>query len=257
MRAMTNPEDLAAVRRLFERERDGVLCSSSAAAAGWPYGSVVPYALLDDGDTCVFLSDIAEHTRNLQRDPRATLLVRDATADDPQAAPRHAMMVRARCPDGEERERLEDAYFARFPGAERMRQAHGFRVWRLECERVRWIAGFGSMGWITRADWTGQPDPLAGAAAGIVSHLNDDHADALLELAVAGGAAHAKQAQAVAVDRGGLDLLVGSGDDRKPLRVPFDRPAATGAEVRQAVIAMLRRIRAQQAAPGDGPRADA
>ncbi|MGC6488124.1 MAG: HugZ family protein [Planctomycetota bacterium] len=237
-------DDLVEVRALFARETHGVLCTGHALAAGWPYGSLVPYALLDDGDVAVFVSDIAEHTRNLTADPRATLLVRDSASQEPQADARHAMMVRARRPDGAEAIAVEQVYFDRFPGAARMREAHGFSAWRLECERVRWIAGFGAMGWIDRASWTGAPDPVAPHAAGIVAHLNEDHADAMLELAAACGAPGAAAARAVAVDRGGLDLLATVEQDRqRRVRASFAALATTPDAVRREVVALLRAAR--------------
>ncbi len=236
-------DPLAAARALFARETHGVLCSAHAPSSGWPYGSVVPYALSDNGDPVVFVSDIAEHTQNLARDPRATLLVRDTQLEDPQAAARHAMMARARRPAGAEAAALEATYFARFPGAARMREAHGFSAWVLECERVRWIAGFGSMGWFDREEWTGEPDPLAAHADAIVLHLNDDHAPALLELAVAAGAAEATAARAVGVDRGGLELTARGGGGERQLRASFFELASTPDEARAAVIALLRDAR--------------
>lgn len=237
-------DEIQAVRALFARESHGVLCTAHALSSAWPYGSMVPFAMLDNGDAVIFVSDIAEHTRNLLADPRATLLVRDSASQDPQADARHAMMVRASCPDGDQAAAMEQAYFARFPGSERMREAHGFRAWKLECERIRWIAGFGSMGWIDRPTWTGEPDPIAPHAADIVEHLNDDHADAMRELAVAFGVPDAETARAVAVDRGGLDLIaqLPGGDDR-PARAPFRTVATTPDSVRQEVIAQLRAVR--------------
>ena len=147
--------DLANVRTLLTSERNATLCTAHAAMDGWPFGSIVPYALTPQGDAVVFLSDISEHCKNLQADPRATLFVADRTAsDEPQSGPRHAMLAKARCPEGDEQAAAEALYFARFPHAERMRSAHGFQVWLLECQRIRWIAGFGAMGWIERAEWT-------------------------------------------------------------------------------------------------------
>lgn len=153
---MTDPA-LADVRALFARERAAVLCSAHAGLDGWPYGSIVPYAMLPEGDPVVFLSDIAEHTKNLSVEPRATLFLADPQAHaEPQRGARHAMLVRATRPRGEAAQRAEACYFARFPDAVAMREAHGFAVWVLEVERIRWIAGFGAMGWIDRAAWTGQ-----------------------------------------------------------------------------------------------------
>jgi len=241
---MSESDPIQAVRALFARETHGVLCTAHALSSAWPYGSVVPFATLDNGDVAIFVSHIAEHTRNLLADPRATLLVRDSASSDPQADARHAMMVRARRPEGDEAAAIERSYFERFPGSERMREAHGFSAWRLECERIRWIAGFGSMGWIDRPTWTGEPDPIAAHAQGIVEHLNDDHADAMRELAVAFGAPDAVAARAVAVDRGGLDLIASrDGGGEQPARAPFANVATTPDQVRQEVIAQLRAVR--------------
>lgn len=146
--------ECAAVVALVERAREATLCTAHAAHQSWPYGSLVPYAITPQGAFVVWLADIAEHSRNLQADARATLLVADpAFAGRSQEGPRHAFLARARLPEGAEREAAEAAYFARFPGAAAMRQAHGFRAWLLAVERVRWIAGFGSMGWLTGDEW--------------------------------------------------------------------------------------------------------
>ena len=242
----TADEELTAVRALFARETHGVLCTGHAAAGGWPYGSVVPYAVLARGDVAIFVSDIAEHTRNLLNDRRATLLVRDSESDTPQADARHAMMARARRPDGDEAKAVEQAYFDRFPGAARMREAHGFSAWLLECERIRWIAGFGAMGWIGRATWTGETDPLAPHAAGIVAHLNEDHADALRELAAAAGAPGAASAAAVGVDRGGLELLTETDGGPRRVRATFAEAATDPDAARAQVVALLRAARGER-----------
>lgn len=145
---------LANVRSLFQSERSAVLCTVHHDLDGWPFGSIVPYAISQTGSLIVFLSDISEHSKNLQADARATVFLADPAArDNPQSAPRHAMLVRARLPEGDERAAAEAQYFARFPEAERMRSTHGFLVWLLECHRIRWIAGYGGMGWIEGGDW--------------------------------------------------------------------------------------------------------
>ncbi|MFT4514646.1 MAG: putative heme iron utilization protein [Planctomycetota bacterium] len=146
---------LATVRALFSSEHNATLCTAHAEMDGWPFGSIVPYLLTPQGDALVFLSDISEHSKNLQADERATLFVADpAVRDLPQSGARHAMMVKAHRPQGEAASQAEAQYFARFPDAERMRSAHGFELWLLECQRIRWIAGYGGMGWLERDEWT-------------------------------------------------------------------------------------------------------
>ena len=145
---------LANIRALVSNERSAVLSTAHAAMDGWPFASVVPYVLTEKGDVLVFLSDISEHSKNLQADERATVFVADpAVREQPQSGARHAMLVKARRAQGAEATEGEALYFARFPGAARMREAHGFDLWILECQRIRWIAGYGGMGWIERDEW--------------------------------------------------------------------------------------------------------
>src|ERR1700737_4609410 len=79
-------EDL---RVFLEREGNGVLATLSTRRGGWPFASVAPYALSEQGEPLLLLSNLAEHTRNVKADPRASLLVQDhASLADPQAGER-------------------------------------------------------------------------------------------------------------------------------------------------------------------------
>jgi hypothetical protein len=242
--------ELESMRQLVRQQRSGVLCSAHHGRGGWPFGSVVPYALPADGDPLVFLSDVAEHTANLRGDARASLFLADpAAAATPQAGARITLLVRAVLPDGAALAAAEQCYFDRFPGAAAMRQAHGFQVWRLEVDGVRWIGGYGAMGWFSRAEWTGQPDPLASAAAGIVAHMNDDHAPAIVELVHhVAPTLPMTQARLVDVDRGGF-VAVASAEDgmEATVRIPFPQACDTADSVRLASIALLRAARRPRA----------
>ena len=242
IRAMAkSPSSVADAHALLAREKSATLCTLHAGLDGWPFGSVVPYAVLPSGDPVVFLSDIAEHTKNLERDPRASLFLADPDARErPQTGARMSMLVRAHRPSGAEERAAEEAYFARFPSSAAMRGTHGFFVWVLEVDRIRWIAGFGSMGWIARAEWTGGADPLAPHAAGIVDHMNRDHADAVVDLVAHLAGLKAASARVVAMDRGGFDVEATDATGAShEVRLPFDAPVSTPAEVRKVVMAMV------------------
>src|SRR5258707_417618 len=82
-------------RRLIRGADRGVLSTRLAAGDGWPYGSLVLIGIDHDLSPILLLSDLAEHTRNIVADPRASLLI-DGTVghDDPLSAPRVALMGR-------------------------------------------------------------------------------------------------------------------------------------------------------------------
>jgi putative heme iron utilization protein len=144
----------AALRRLLAQERCGVLSTLHHAHGGWPFGSLAPYALTAAHEPVFLFSAIAEHTHNLRADPRASLLVQDPdAAEDPLAGARLTLLGRAEAVAGAERGQALARYLARFPEAEGRATAHDFAPFVLRVERVRWIAGFGSMGWFERKDW--------------------------------------------------------------------------------------------------------
>ena len=108
-----------------------------------PYASLV--ACADGGGAPVFLlSELAEHTRNLRRDPRASLLLAAADAADPLAADRATFV--GRCVEAA-RDDVAAAYLAAHPEAASYLEMKDFGFWRLEVEAVRFIGGFGVMGW--------------------------------------------------------------------------------------------------------------
>ena len=87
---------------------NATLCTLAAEPeiAGFPFGSLAPYALRADGTPFVLISAIAQHTRNLARDPRCSLFVRDPRAEaggDAQATWRVTVVARARAARGERR----------------------------------------------------------------------------------------------------------------------------------------------------------
>lgn len=243
---------LGAARALMEKEKFGTLCTAHAEHDGWPFGSLTPYALLPSGDPVVFLSDLAEHTHNLEADPRASLFVVDRDAQDhPQAGARVTVMAQAKVASPTEKKAAEEAYFGKFPSSRAMTSAHAFAFYVLHVEHVRWIAGFGSMGWISKGEWAagGRADPLAAHAAGIIDHLNADHAPALLEMAAYVGKVKGRAARATALDASGFDLEVtgAPSKDRLTVRIPFPERLSTPGEVRKAVMALLGEARRAKA----------
>src|SRR3954464_14044471 len=78
-----------AARVLLAAASRGVLSTLSVHRAGFPYGSVTPYALSAEGAPLLLLSRLAAHTKNLLADPRASLFLggRTARQDAPAGAP--------------------------------------------------------------------------------------------------------------------------------------------------------------------------
>jgi putative heme iron utilization protein len=88
-------------------------------------------------------------------------------------------------------------------------------------------------------------DPVSRAAARAIEHLNDDHADALLEIAQAlGGAPEASAARCVDADRTGLDLVATTPAGEVEVRVDYDEPIEEPAGLRKATVKLAQKARA-------------
>jgi putative heme iron utilization protein len=136
---------------LLGAERFGVLATLSVRQPGWPFASLTAYALDQSGQPVLFLSDLAEHTRNLRADGRASLLVHDTrTADDPLASERVTLLGHLGRIDQEiERAATLASYLARHPSAEQYASLADFHLYRLAVTEARPIVGFGDMGWLS------------------------------------------------------------------------------------------------------------
>jgi putative heme iron utilization protein len=101
------------------------------------------------------------------------------------------------------------------------------------------------MSWVNADDYrAAEPDPLAGDAQGILTHMNDDHAGAVLAYAQKlASIADATSATMTAVDRYGFELAAITPGGPRATRLAFDVPVATSDEVRRAMIALVQRAR--------------
>lgn len=97
-----------------------------------------------------------------------------------------------------------------------------------------------------------QDDPVSRGAGRAIAHLNDDHADALLEMARAlGGCPQASAARCLDADSTGLDLLAETPDGELAVRVLYDEPIDAPEGLRKATVKLAQRARAEL---GEEPR---
>jgi putative heme iron utilization protein len=139
---------------LLRAARFGVLSTLSVRVAGYPFGSVMPFALEESsGGLIVLMSGLAEHTKNALTDPRASLLVlEDGKPDaDPQEAARLTVVGNLERAAATAVDHARAVYLARHPQAQRNLELADFSFWMLRPLHARFIAGFGRMGWLDAA----------------------------------------------------------------------------------------------------------
>ena len=137
------------LRELLFAERQGVLATLSARRDGWPFASVAPYALTQQAEPLLLFSDLAEHTRNVRADTRASLLVQDSAAlHDPQAGSRLTLLGRVEPLSATDLPAAQARYLDRHPQSADYFAMADFRLYVLRVQEARFISGFGDMGWI-------------------------------------------------------------------------------------------------------------
>jgi putative heme iron utilization protein len=241
------PSHAERCRTLVHGERRGALSTLAAHPAGYPFGSVVSFGLADNGDPLFFVSLMAEHTQNALRDPRASLLVTEPVPDgaDPLASGRVTLLGLLAPIDDTGREGARERYLAANPAAAYYIDFGDFSFLRLAVDHVRYVGGYGRMSWVGAAEYAAaEPDPLVGAAAGIIAHMNDDHADAqVLFCRHFAELPETVSASMTGVDRYGFDLIAVSPEHRTAVRLAFPGECTTGDEVRRAMVAMVAEAR--------------
>ena len=234
-----NPARLA--RRLIRTVPRAALATVVADRGGEPYASLVSVAVDHDAAPILLLSDLADHTRNLKRDPRVSLLF-DGTGGerrtDPLAGDRVTVQGRIE-PSGEPRHRAR--YVARHPSAAGYGGFKDFNVYRIRIERAHLVGGFGRIHWIDGAEELGAvADAQAAREADVVGHMNADHRDAVQ--------LYAKQLLGLpgddwvmtGVDPEGADLRAGG----RTARLEFDNAVTDAEGARVELVRLVKRARA-------------
>jgi len=238
------PSHAQLARTLFE---PGVLASlATLTETGHPYTSLVPVSASPGGGPVMCVSALAEHTQNLRRDPRASLLACEGVAAgaDPLAFAR-ATLIGTLAPHRPSDADV-DRHLAAHPHAIDYIGFDDFSWWRLEVASVRYVGGFGVMGWATGDEFAhADADPVIPHAAPMIAHLNADHADACLEIVRRlAGEPTAVSVAVTAVDRYGITFDVWTASTVAPdvsARVAFPGPLASPNEVRAASVDLVRR----------------
>jgi len=247
---MTRPSHAESARTLVAAYDQGVL-GTLDRHDGSPYTSVAEYALLPNGDALLLVSDLADHTKNLKNDPQASLLVANGLGDEQPLTDERVTLLGdiEQVPD-EETDQMRQRYLEVHPHAETYIDFGDFNFYRFVPDRLRYIGGFGIMGWPQVADYReAEPDPVRHAARGIIEHMNEDHRDSMLDM-VAGLTDHDRpdEAEMTEVDRYGFDLLITQTDeegepDQEKIRIPFDAPLQEAGEARSAMVELVEQAR--------------
>ena len=242
---LPEPTHAERTRTLLALATMATLSSVSRKHPGFPFGSLMPYALDPAGRPNFLISNMAMHTQNLKADSRSSLFVSQASPDgDPLGAARATLIGNAEPVDANDLPSVREQYLARHANSRYWVDFADFSFFRLQPIDVYYVGGFGVMGWVAAEDYaTAAPDPLAEAAPGILAHMNSDHVDSMIQLARTHAQIIATEATMTSVDRLGFHLRLKTAEGIKGARINFPREVATSKQTREALVAMVRHSR--------------
>jgi putative heme iron utilization protein len=225
-------EAVADAKRLMRLARTGALATLEAEGGGSPLTTLVGVASDFDGAPLFLMSTLSRHTRNLARDPRASLLLTGARdRGDPLNHPRVTLGGRV---DLDPASRAKSRYLQRNRKAALYAGFADFGMFRLRIESVHFNGGFGRAGALTPADVLASragEAALTEAEERLIAEVN-----ALDEAVIARVAGHKVSRpawRAIGLDGEGLDLAAGARAARAQFRSQAHDPATWRARLRE------------------------
>ncbi len=200
----TGDEQAAVARNLLAGGWHGVLSTHSLQHEGYPFGTLVPYIISQDGQPVMLLSHLSQHTRNINSNTRCGLLVSEQGDGDIQQLARLSAIGNL-LPD--ENTAVAEKYFRYFPAARMYFEQLGFRFYRFNPLHFHWNGGFATARWFSN-DRIIKQNPLTPAEqAELIERMNLELTDIQWRYLAEDGlpVTHAP-VMMVGVDAEGIDL---------------------------------------------------
>jgi heme iron utilization protein len=201
---------------LLHQVEAGTLATHSRQPEGFPYPSILPFAPDSRHRPTILVSGLAEHTRNLLADPRAGFLVAHAPDGDVLNGQRVTLLGSFARIDPAPA--VVERYLRYHPDAARYLALGDFDFWVMSPDRLRYIGGFGAMGW------------LGGIDLDLLEPLTFEDEKAALEF-FAEHRGRPDHLELIGVDRYGADLKM----QGKRMRFGFEEPANDAVRLRAAL----------------------
>lgn len=132
----------------YELVTNTKLAALSTSYHGKPFGSLVAYAVDDEGSPILFISDLAIHTKNLNRDESCSIMISEADADDVFNSKRITLLGKMKKIERDKAKDLQKIYLAKYEDAKDLLEMEDFNFYKMEVEKAYWVGGFGDIEWL-------------------------------------------------------------------------------------------------------------
>ena len=264
--ANKNESPASNVAQWLEDVHHGTLCtiSSHSDLENYPYGSIVPFAISNDGMPYILVAEIAAHTKNLLTNPKSCLFISHPNPKgDPQSNWRASIFgefQRVITPSRAENFSEEDLqkciqiseekeeemlirYCQRVENARSYLKTHNFYFWKMGgIEKVRYIAGFGKICWINGQDVVSEisDKEIEEVKQDSIEHMNEDHEDAMITICEGIHGFKPKSVNMIDLDSGGI--MMKTTEPNKSIYTSFGKRIKSD-ELRAEIIKLVKKAR--------------
>jgi len=166
---------------LYRESDNGILSTVSKKHDDYPFGSFVTYVTGRARTAYLYLSDLADHTKNLHHSPKSSLTIIKLNTDgDKQNSERLTIMGDLVPVSENELDGCKKRYYQILPESKMYAKMHDFNFYKIQIKNVRWIGGFGKIAWLDASNWEDKLPRWSKSEVGIIEHMNEDHSDTIV-----------------------------------------------------------------------------
>ena len=238
--SMPPPGEVAPTARRIMRLADKISLATIDGDGGGPFLSLTGVATLMNVTPILLMSDISRHTKNLDLDPRASLLF-DGTGDHANPLTEDRVSVIGRIVKSSTNE-AEQRFMARHPKAF-YAQFADFSFYEMHVEEAHFVGGFGTALSVPPdvlcLEQRGLKDLLSDEQS-ILKHMNEQHTDAVRNMAVNLLQGTDGPWQLTGIDPEGCDFMM----RKERCRLDFSSFVKNSDEARQILVSLAKKARA-------------
>ena len=164
----------------YRSDKIAILSTISKQHNGYPFGSFVTYVSGWDRTIFLYLSDLADHTKNLKKDHRSCITIyKKNNSGDVQNSARLTLIGDLKKVQDSIYEACKERFHNFFPESKAYEQMHDFNFYQISITQARWIGGFGKISWLDPKNWRSVSVDWFGSEKNMIDHMNEDHSNTI------------------------------------------------------------------------------
>ena len=227
----------------YRSDKIAILSTISKQHNGYPFGSFVTYVSGWDRTIFLYLSDLADHTKNLKKDHRSCITIyKKNNSGDVQNSARLTLIGDLKKVQDSIYEACKERFHNFFPESKAYEQMHDFNFYQISITQARWIGGFGKISWLDPKNWKSVSVDWFGSEKNMIDHMNEDHSNTIRSALHAVHDIKDKEAVMIGLSIDGYYIR----SKENVFFIKFDYPVYTSKEYRNVLIELSKKYRSSE-----------